>query len=178
MPKSATLLLIRHAEKSGLQEDAGLTPFGEARAQAYVAYFGNLVIQGVQVSTPAWLIAAADSVHSNRSRLTLVPLAASLGLPIDTEVPDHAFADLASRLLGDQRYDHATTLVCWHHGQLLNFAGALGVAGAALPVTWPDTEFGWLLCLHFDQEGGLVSTSVDSQRLMFGDKSQAPLLQG
>ncbi len=177
MPKSATLLLIRHAEKSGRPEDNGLTPFGEARAHAYVAYFVNPVIEGVQIPTPACLIAAADSVHSNRSRLTLAPLSASLGLPVDTAVADHAFAQLASRLLADQRYDHATTLVCWHHGQLLDFARALGVAPTALPRTWPDTEFGWLLCLRFDAAGVLVSTNVDSQRLMFGDQSHAPSLR-
>lgn len=176
MPKSATLLLIRHAEKSGIREDAGLSPSGDARAHAYVAFFRSLRIQGSRVLAPAWLIAAADSVHSMRSRLTLAPLSQVLGLPVDTAVADHAFAELALRLLVDARYDNATTLVCWHHGQLLNFARALGVATAALPSVWPDTEFGWLLCLLFDAAGALTSTRIDSQRLMFGDKDQAPLL--
>jgi hypothetical protein len=71
MPKSATFLLIRHDEKSGDPMDATLTAAGEARAQAYVAYFRNLTRGPSPVATPTHLIAAADSLHSTRSRLTL-----------------------------------------------------------------------------------------------------------
>ena len=86
MPKSATLLLIRHAEKSGDPDDAGLTPAGQARAQAYVAYFQALTLDSARIAAPAWLIAKADEAESRRARLTLEPLAAALGLPIDTDL--------------------------------------------------------------------------------------------
>lgn len=133
MPKSATLLLIRHAEKSGDPQDAALTPAGEARSQAYVAYFRNPGRGASPLAASSWLIAAADSVNSTRSRLTLAPLAAALGLPIDATVADHDFQRLADRLLGDSRYDNVTTLICWHHGQILALAHALGAPLAALP---------------------------------------------
>lgn len=93
MPRSATILLIRHAEKSGDPLDAALTPAGEARALAYVAYFPNLARGQSPVAAPTHLIAAADSVHSTRSRLTLAPLSAALGLSKDLSVADTNSSD-------------------------------------------------------------------------------------
>lgn len=169
MPKSATLLLIRHGEKSGDPHDDSLTAAGQARAQAYVAYFRNLTRDSQPVPAPSFLIAAADSKNSKRSRLTLTPLSQSLGLPIDTTVADQDYPELCQRLLGDSRYDHATSLVCWHHGQILALAQALGASKQALPVAWPDDVFGWLLQLDYDAAGRLTNAHACSQKLMFGD---------
>jgi hypothetical protein len=174
MPKSATILLIRHAEKSGDPLDATLTPAGEARSQAYVAYFRNLARGPSPVAAPTHLIAAADSVHSTRSRLTLEPLAAALGLPLDRSVADHDFQRLADRLLGDSRYDNATILVCWHHGQILALAHALGAPPSTLPAIWPDPVFGWLLQLNFDASGQLHEAHARNQQLMFDDQGASP----
>ena len=168
MPKSATLLLIRHGEKSGDPEDAMLTAAGQARAQAYVAYFRNLSLDSQPVAAPSFLIAAADSKDSVRSRLTLTPLSQALGLPIDSAVADHDYPQLAQRLLGDARYDHATSLVCWHHGQILALARALGAAESALPHIWPDTVFGWLIRLEFDATGRLAIAHACNERLGSG----------
>jgi hypothetical protein len=169
MPKSATLLLIRHGEKSGDPEDATLTAAGQARAQAYVAYFRNLTLDSQPVPAPSFLIAAADSKDSIRSRLTLTPLSQALGLPIDTTVADRAYPELAQRLLGDARYDHVTTLVCWHHGQILALARALGASAPALPRAWPDDVFGWLLRLNYDATGRLANVHACNERLMLDD---------
>ncbi len=174
MPKSATILLIRHAEKSGDPLDAALTPAGEARAQAYVSYFRNLARGPSPVTAPAHLIAAADSVHSTRSRLTLAPLAAALGLDIDVSVDDHDVQRMADQLLGGARYDHATTLVCWHHGQILALAHALGAPPSTLPALWPDAVFGWLLRLDFDASGQLQKANASNQQLMFDDQGASP----
>ncbi len=174
MPKSATLLLIRHAEKSGDPQDAALTPAGEARAQAYVAYFRNLGRGTSPIAAPTQLIAAADSVNSTRSRLTLAPLAAALDLAMDVTVADHDFQRLVDRLLRENRYDHATTLICWHHGQILALAHALGAPPTALPMAWPDEVFGWLLRLDFDAHGMLVKAQASNQQLMFDDRGASP----
>jgi hypothetical protein len=178
MPKSATLLLIRHGEKSGDPEDATLTAAGQARAQAYVAYFRNLMRDSLPLPAPSFLIAAADSKNSVRSRLTLTPLSQSLGLPIDATVEDRAYPELARRLLGDSRYDHVTSLVCWHHGQILALARALGASEQALPDSWPDDVFGWLLRLDFDALGRLANVHLCSQQLMFADKIEPGLRSG
>ena len=174
MPKSATILLIRHAEKSADPLDAALTPAGEARAQAYVAYFRNLARSPSPIAAPTQLIAATDSVHSTRSRLTLEPLAATLGLPMDLTVADHDFQRLADRLLGDRRYDNATTLICWHHGQILALAQALGAPPPTLPSMWPESVFGWLLRLDFDANGQLLKAQASNQQLMFDDQGASP----
>ena len=169
MPKSATLLLIRHAEKPLDPHDESLTAAGQARAQAYVAYFRNLTRDSQPLPAPSFLIAAADSKNSMRSRLTLTPLSQSLGLPIDATVADLDYPELCQRLLGDSSYDHATSLVCWHHGQILALARALGASEPALPVAWPDDVFGWLLQLDYDAAGRLANVHACSQKLMFAD---------
>ena len=169
MPKSATLLVIRHAEKSGDPDDIGLTPAGQARAQAYVAYFQTLALGSARLPSPAWLIAAADSDDSQRSRLTLEPLAAALGLEVDAGLPDGDYRTLAKRLREDPRYDGATTLVCWTHKKLPRLAKALGAPASLVPDKWPDEAFDWLLRLDFDATGALAGATLDSQRLMFGD---------
>jgi hypothetical protein len=169
MPKSATLLLIRHAEKSGNAQDPTLTAAGQARAQAYVAYFGNLMLDSKPVPPPSFLIAAADSKDSIRSRLTLTPLSQALGLPIDVTVEDHAYPELSRRLLEDSRYDQVTSLVCWHHRQIQALAKALGASAQTPLDAWPDDIFGWLLRLDYDATGRLAKVDVHNQQLMYGD---------
>jgi hypothetical protein len=174
MPKSATLLLIRHAEKSGDPDDAGLTPAGQARAQAYVAYFQALTLGSARIAAPAWLIAAADDADSQRSRLTLEPLAAALGLPLDTSLGDDHTRQLVHRLREEARYDGATTLVCWTHKYLPALATALGAPKSLLPDGWPEDVFGWLLRLDYDAAGALAAATRHEQRLMFGDCGTSP----
>ncbi|AXK73423.1 histidine phosphatase family protein [Lysobacter sp. TY2-98] len=169
MPKAATLLVIRHAEKSGDRHDVGLTPAGMARAQAYVAYFQNLASGASRLPPPAWLIAAADARDSRRSRLTLEPLAAALGLDIDARLADTAYRALAERLHTDPRYDHATILICWTHKKLRGLAKALGAPDTLLPDKWPDEVFDWLLRFDYDVTGALTAASLIPQRLMYGD---------
>jgi broad specificity phosphatase PhoE len=174
MPRSATLLIIRHAEKPADEDDDGLTPAGQARAQAYVAYFQTLELHSEKVATPAWLIAKGDEMESRRARLTLEPLAAALGLPLDTDLCEEQAREQAQRLLEDTRYDGATTLVCWSHKHLPELAKALGAPGSLLPNDWPDDVFDWLLRLDFDEEGVLVAAERHHQRLMFGDRDIKP----
>ena len=171
MPKSATLLVIRHAEKSGDADDTGLTSAGQARAQAYVVYFQRLMVDSVRVAAPSWLIAKADEAESRRARLTLEPLAAALGLPIDTDLREEQTRQLAQRLREDSRYDGATTLVCWSHKHLPALAKALGAPKSLLPDEWPEDVFDWLLQLDYDAEGALASATRHAQRLLFGDSA-------
>jgi len=174
MPRSATVLVIRHAEKSGDKQDIGLTPAGQARAQAYVAYFQALTSGASHLPPPAWLIAAADEKDSHRSRLTLEPLAAALGLPIDARLADADYRTLAQRLREDAHYDGATTLICWTHKKLPGLAKALGAPASLLPAKWPDEVFGWMLRLDYDAAGELAEATLHNQRLMFNDCGAEP----
>lgn len=169
MPRSATVLVIRHAEKSGDPDDAGLTPAGQARAQAYVAYFQALTLDGARIATPTQLIAAADAPDSRRSRMTLEPLAAALGVEIDTRVSDDHTKRLVERLRDDARYDGATTLVCWTHKHLPALVEGLGAPDGLLPEKWPEDVFDWLVRLEYDAAGVLARATRHEQQLMFGD---------
>src|SRR6516164_11509611 len=64
----ATILIIRHAEKPLV--GTGLSAEGEVRAKAYVSYFQNFRIGSKPIHLD-YLVAADDSEHSQRSRLTL-----------------------------------------------------------------------------------------------------------
>jgi hypothetical protein len=180
MPRNATLLLMRHAEKPPTGTELAVA--GQARAQAYVVYFQHLTSAGGPIAPPRHLYAAADSPTSHRSVLTLAPLAQALGLAINATHAARAFQELADDLLQSGKYDEATTLVCWHHHQLLPFARALGVDATRLPpqahwpAAWPDAVFGWLLQLRYDAAGELIpaETCCVSQCLMYADAGQEP----
>jgi hypothetical protein len=169
MPKSATLLVIRHAEKSGDPDDAGLTPAGQARAHAYVAYFQTLRLGKNAIAPPARLVAAADAPDSQRSRLTLEPLADALGLEVDASISDAHTGRLVKQLREDARYDDGTTLVCWTHKHLPALVEGLGAPGSLLHGKWPEDVFGWLVQLEYDGDGALTRATRHEQQLMFGD---------
>lgn len=179
MPASANILLVRHAEKP--DSGTGLSPAGQARAQAYVAYFQNYAIGG-DVLELRYVFAAADSDKSHRPRLTVEPLAQALGLKIDDRHADQDYAKVADDLLTHDKYDGSNVLVCWHHGEILDLASALGASAGTLPPSsnwpakWPGDVFGWVLQLCYGADGSLIpaQTLCLSQQLMYDDCGQQP----
>jgi hypothetical protein len=164
-----TLLIIRHAEKP--DEGRGLTPEGEARAQAYVKYFEHFSIDG-RSARPDTLIAAADSKESIRPRLTIEPLSAATGLPIDDRFSDKQAKDLAEAL---RQGDHGSTvLICWHHGEIPKLIHELGGDAKALihGDKWPPAVFGWVVVLRYDHKGHLIpdASQVIEEHLMPDDQ--------
>ncbi len=176
MPKNTNLLMIRHAEKPSSGET--LSVLGQARAQAYAIYFQHHNLDN-KIVKPNILIAAADTTDSHRSRLTLTPLSQSLNLKIDCEHRNHK--ELLQDVLQNE-YNNSNILICWHHGDILALAEALGVKAKDLPTTsdwpavWPDDVFGWLLQICFDQHGRVIGnkTLCMNQKLMHGDYGQQP----
>lgn len=179
MPSNSTVLLIRHGEKP--ESGTGLSPAGQARAQAYVAYFQNYSIDGTPIRLK-YLFATADSDDSHRPRLTITPLAKALGLEIDDKHADKDYGKVAHDLLTHPKYDGADVLVCWHHGEMLDLAAALGATADVLPPSanwpakWPGEVFGWVMQLHYGGDGKLVpaQTLCLNEELMFGDCGQDP----
>lgn len=162
----AVVLVIRHAEKP--TAGVGLSPAGERHAAAYVSYFGAYRVDG-RVFHPTHLFAAADTARSHRPFLTLAPVSAALHLPIDQRFRDKdtdKFAvDLQTHAYGKR------LLICWHHGELPALLTALGASPATLLPggTWPDTQFGWVIELHYDAQGKVVPSLSHClvQRLAF-----------
>ncbi len=162
-PRNATVLLIRHAEKS--ESGEGLSPAGEDRARAYIKFFQDLTIQS-QPAKPQRLIATADSKGSQRPRLTLEPLGKALGLPVESKFKNKDYSSMVNSMQAGT-YDGKTTLVCWHHGDMPDVLRALGADPATvLPGgRWPSDEYDWLIELRYDAEGHLLSAQKIDEHL-------------
>ncbi len=161
MPANATIYLIRHAEKP--DSGKGLSPAGEARAKAYVQYFQNMTDPAGKPIHWDYLFASEDSDNSHRPKLTIKPLADAIQKSIDTEYADNHYADLVNHIKehAKDRYANANLLICWHHGEILDLATALGASPADLPPAsewpkkWPGEVFGWLLKIYYKEDGSL-----------------------
>ena len=179
MLASSNVFLIRHAEKRGRVEPRGLSPMGEARAQAYAAYFPSLPLAARAANASGhyhYLFASHQTDESDRPHLTLQPLADRLRLEINTGYRDDDYSSLASQLLVLDEFEGRNIIVCWHHGTILKLADEL-LQGRRLPPNadwprlrvrfqrgrrkkkWPDEVFGWLLWIEYDAEGKLAGNT-------------------
>ncbi len=174
-PKSATILIIRHAEKTGDEKDLGLAPEGQKRAAAYADYFANFSSGGRKLR-PTALFATERSKHSDRPRLTLQPLADRLHLPVNADYPDKQVDALVQELRSG-RHDQSTCLICWHYQVIPELITLLGGDPAALlgPNGWPATVFGWVVILQYDDSGRLMGSSVINEKLLPGDTTDPPV---
>ena len=180
MPNNTTVLIIRHAEEPE-NDSPGLSPAGQARAQAYRAYFQNYVLDS-QPLTLDYLFAAADKDKSHRPRLTLEPLAQALGLTINSDYRDDDAERLADIILRRPEYDDSRILICWRYEEIPNLTKALGVDPSGLPpqsswpACWPESIFGWTLRISYDGNGNLIParTVCSNQRLMYTDCGRHP----
>jgi hypothetical protein len=180
MPKNTNILMVRHAEKP--DSGPGLAVAGQERAQAYVIYFQNYVLNSSPLKINS-IFATADSPKSMRPRLTVQPFAEAMGLPIHDQVQDQDFQTVADEILQNPQYDNSTLLICWHHGEILALAAALGVNASQLPPAshwpsqpWPEDVYGWLLQLCYDATGAIIpaQTLCINQQLMFDDYGNNP----
>jgi hypothetical protein len=167
-PKDATLLIIRHAEKP--ETGAGLSPAGQARAEAYAHYFQTLTIDSKPL-TPDAIFAGKDSKQSQRPRLTAEPFAKAANLRIDVHFKTTQSVQLAAALR-DSRPGQRI-LISWRHGDIPDLLRALGANPESLLPhgKWPDRVFDWVILLRYDRDGRLIPGSVKRihEHLMPGD---------
>ncbi|HYI96997.1 MAG TPA: hypothetical protein VEX68_25870 [Bryobacteraceae bacterium] len=177
MPKNTNILMVRHAEKP--DSGTGLAVAGQERAQAYSIYFQNYSLNSSSLKLN-YLFAAADSSNSHRPRLTIEPLAAAIGLAINDKHADKDYQKVADDILQNAKYDQQNILICWHHGEILDLATALGAtnlpSSSNWPPSWPGHVFGWVLQLCYDDNGAIIpdQTICFNQQLMFDDYAQDP----
>ncbi|UDL90477.1 flagellar basal body-associated protein FliL [Mesorhizobium sp. PAMC28654] len=169
----ATVLIIRHAEKP--DSGTGLSPAGEARAQAYVGYFQHLTLNGAAFR-PDTLIATADSKNSARERQTLEPLGRALRIPLDLRFDNKDIAGLVRALMAEPH--RKSVLIAWHHGTLPQIIEALGGdPHAVLPDGyWPDNVFDAFVVLRYDHGGKFIP---GSEQIIHEDFANPPgLIRG
>lgn len=164
----ATVLIIRHAEKP--DSGTGLSPAGEARAQAYVGYFQHFTLNGAAFR-PDTLIATADSKNSARERLTLEPLSRALGIRLDLRFDNKHIAGVVRALMTEPH--RKSVLIAWHHGTLPQIIEALGGdPHAVLPDGyWPDNVFDAVVALRYDHDGKFIP---GSEQLIHEDFANPP----
>ena len=177
MPKNTNILMIRHAEKP----DSGpnLAVAGQERAQAYTIFFQNYSLNGAMLKF-AFLFAAANSSESERPVQTITPFSKAINLPINAKHADKDYQKVADDILGNAKYDKSNILICWHHGEILLLATALGAtnlpAASNWPTKWPNEVYGWVLQLCYDSNGKIITaqTLCLNEQLMFDDHGRNP----
>ena len=138
------VVLMRHAEEPPEEADSpDLSKAGRRRAEQLAKYIVRTF------GEPDFLFAAEPRSSSVRAYLTLRPLADATGLIIDGNYESRDFAQLASKLLHDPRFDDALIVVAWTHKELPTLASALGASRKSFPEQWEEDvydvcyEFSW-----------------------------------
>ncbi|MBI2811621.1 MAG: flagellar basal body-associated protein FliL [Candidatus Melainabacteria bacterium] len=158
---NATVLVIRHAEKPPSGD--GLTPQGQARANAYAKYFEPFN-DGKESFNIDALYATSDTTKSARPKLTLTPLSQATRLPIDTRFGNYDVSFLVHSLRTEQHGKHV--LISWHHGHIPELINNLGVdSRIVLPNgKWPDNVFDWVIEIKYDKNGkALAAQRIQEQ---------------
>jgi hypothetical protein len=152
-PKNAIVLIIRHVEKPDSGVD--LSPLGKERAKAYEHYFQDFTVDSKRLC-PNAVFAAKDSKDSHRPRLTVEPFAKAEKLRVDAHFSSGHTAKLAAALRKNDQGKRI--LISWHHTDIPSLLRALGAEPDSLLPRgkWPNSVFGWVLMLSFDQNGRLI----------------------
>lgn len=148
------VILMRHAEKTGLPGDLGLSALGQARARALAVCWPRFL------GEPDAIIACRSTPKSTRPVDTVRPLAQRLGLGIDDRWGTQDYSALAATVATYGPYDNHRILICWRHDTLPQLAASFGVVVAP---AWPDDLYDvfWLL----ENYDGAVRLRVKNQRV-------------
>ncbi|KAJ5157923.1 phosphoglycerate mutase family protein [Penicillium canariense] len=132
----STVYLIRHGEK--LSSGNGISSQGEERAQCLVNVFSassSYNIGHIMAETPR----SAMSISGGWQQCpydTVLPLAESLGLDVDTSC-ERDDADCVQSVVDSYTGD-GKILICWEHNELTNIVTALGDSDAP---SYPDDSY-------------------------------------
>ncbi|MBB6250715.1 histidine phosphatase family protein [Nitrospirillum iridis] len=184
-----TLYFIRHAEKpegawpgpgltlDGKKDKESLVIRGWQRAGAWSALFGAGLDEG-DYATPQAVYAAtpgaADQLNKGPSRRpfeTATPLAARLGVPLNTTYGKGEEAALVQELLGLS----GVVLVCWEHEAVVEaILPLLPIRRGKPPTAWPEDRFDVVLRLKRKKAEEAFTFKELYPRLLSGD-SDTPL---
>lgn len=149
---STVVMVIRHGEKpdgsksdpgvdaQGRPDDSSLTATGWERANRLVDLFDPA--SGTPkpgLATPKAIYAAGenDDGEGLRPRETVMPLAAKLGLTLNTDYG----AGQEKKLVDEAIAQPGPTLISWQHGGIPDIAKAFPSVRPKPPSDWPDNRF-------------------------------------
>lgn len=178
-PTGTLVMITRHAEKpatsgppqgidvNGNPDPHSLTVRGWTRAGALVQLFApGLGVSRVGLARPTAVYAAGGiSGEGERPRETVTPLAARLGLAVNTRYSKGDEVALAKECANRG----GPTLICWQHGEIPAILAAFGQVTPAPPTSWPDNRFDMVWVLT-PKSGGWSFTQVP-HLLLDGDSA-------
>lgn len=150
-PPGTTLMIIRHGEKPPKKSNGGidlngkpdghsLTQSGWTRAVYLVDLFAPMHGQnrpGLPQPRHIYAAGTTDEGTGQRTRQTVGPLAAELGIPVITKYGKGN----ESALVGEAAKQPGPTLICWQHSEIPAIAAALGNVTPAAPRSWPGDRY-------------------------------------
>jgi hypothetical protein len=189
------IFLIRHGEKPPKKDGLGpdvygvgnrhsLIPRGWHRAAALAMLFAPP--EGpirTDLATPTELIAPyygsnPDKNLVERTHQTILPLARSLDLQIETAHPDDAkvkFEEGKEAAVGEwvAKARTGVTLICWEHKNLHVIANNIPTQpGTKIPQDWPPERFDVIFAFTYDPGSGKHDFIQLFEMVLDGDSSQ------
>ena len=173
-----TILILRHAEKTGLPGDLHLNERGQQRAELLKLLFVRSDLRPEPFPKPDFIFAARNSKESHRPNETVAPFAKAYKLDVNDQYESKrleqlntgelSFLQLRDHLFSDQKYDGKVVLISWRHSNIADLASAFG---ANAPKKWDDGVFDRVWVLTFDRVGN-VTFADKPQNLLAGDSKE------
>ena len=179
--KSNKIMIIRHAEKpaehgkphgvniDGELDAESLVVDGWQRAGALAVLFApsHGALQNPALVTPEFLFASGVASHgtSERPQETLTPLAAKLGLGINTQALKGQEGQVAALAMACGGF----ALIAWEHQDIPTIANAILGNTSTVPQTWPGTRFDVVWIFDWDHRTKRYEFSQIPQQLLAGD---------
>jgi hypothetical protein len=173
------VMIIRHGEKpdgsdkgigpDGKTDKASLTARGYARAARLADLFapdGAPGRQGLRRPVRLYAANANDEGEGKRTRETIAPLAARLGLAVNTSFGKGQESELVESVLAGP----GPTLICWQHGEIPAIATAFGRVTPTPPSGWPGDRFDVIWTLTASASGWFFAQIPEL--IMPGDRAK------
>ena len=154
----AQIILIRHGEEPKDNKNPHLSAAGRKRAQDLVSFI-TTDPEMTKLGTPVALYATRTTKHDTgvRTQETLVPLAQSLKLRVQTPFLGSHYAELAKAVLSNPRYAGKTVLICWNHETIPQLVSALGVTPE--PAKWKGKVFDQVYVISYRKKNPTLQVS-------------------
>ncbi|EXX84779.1 hypothetical protein [Paenibacillus darwinianus] len=135
------IVIFRHAEKSFIEQENGLTPRGKVRAEL----LSNLLINKYPHMKALYAAGSGPADLSERKIQTVIPLIIKVllyinpALAINTVHLKAEVKEAAKEILTHPSFQSQTVLICWTHTYIPHLAHALGAID--VPTVWPEDRY-------------------------------------